>query len=327
MTLYRNILSQALKTTWKHKYLWFFGLFAALLGNGGELEFIFRRFDGTIEQGLFPGLERILTTGVFSKAAMMNIGTLASKDPLSFFLVLSVLFVILVLVGFLIWLTITSQAALVNNTALARIGKKHDIKKGLSKGIKNFIPVFGLNLFIKALIYFAFIILSLPILISAGKNFLAASTFMFVLSFIVFIPVAIVLSFIIKYAIAFTVIKGTGFFESIKLGWQLFLKNWLISLEMAFILFFINVLVGIALVLVLLVFAVPFIFLALLFTKLGFYFNFWTIIVLAIIIYILAIVIVGAMLATFQIASWTGLFLELISKGGVSKLTRVFNKE
>ncbi len=37
MTLYRDILGQSLKSAWHNKYLWFFGLFAALLGNAGEL--------------------------------------------------------------------------------------------------------------------------------------------------------------------------------------------------------------------------------------------------------------------------------------------------
>ena len=67
MTLYRNIFSQSLKITWRYKYLWFFGLFSALLGNGGEIELLLRRFDGTVEQGLFPGLSNILSTGLFNE--------------------------------------------------------------------------------------------------------------------------------------------------------------------------------------------------------------------------------------------------------------------
>jgi hypothetical protein len=40
MSLYRSILKRAWEISWKFKYLWFFGLFAALLGNGGEFEII-----------------------------------------------------------------------------------------------------------------------------------------------------------------------------------------------------------------------------------------------------------------------------------------------
>ena len=68
-----------------------------------------------------------------------------------------------------------------------------------------------------------------------------------------------------KYAIAYVVIKGSGFVEAVKLGWQLFVKNWLVSLEMAFILFFINFAVGFGLLLLFLISAGPFLFLALVF--------------------------------------------------------------
>jgi hypothetical protein len=328
MTLYRNILKQALKSTWHNKYLWFFGIFAALLGNGGELELLFRRFDTSIiEKGLFPGIERIIATGFFSKATFFNITNLATRDPLSLFLVLSVLIIILLVVGFLIWLTIVSQAALVNNAARIKVGKRHNFKSALEVGVNKFFGVFGLNIFLKIAIYLAFILLSLPILISVNKAFFSTSSVLFIVSFILFIPLAIIISFITKYAIAYFVIKESRFFESIKLGWQLFIRNWLISIEMAFLLFFINLLVGLGLILMLLVFTVPFLFLVIVLSKIAFYFNFWMIVASALILYTVAIVITGAILATFQISSWTGLFLELISRGGASKLTRVFKKE
>ena len=47
----------------------------------------------------------------------------------------------------------------------------------------------------------------------------------------------------------------------------------------------------------------------------------------ALILYVGIIAIVGAVLSTFNVASWTGLFVDLISKGGVAKLTRIVGKE
>jgi len=327
MTLYRNIFSQAMKITWRYKYLWFFGLFAALLGNGGELELILRRFDGTVEQGLFPGLQSLLSTGLFSRNTLFNIKGLAARDPLSLFFLLSVILLVLALAAFLIWMIIVSQAALVNNTAKIKLGKRHTFKEGLSLGIKKFIPVFSLNALLKIIIYTVFVLLSLPVIASLNSASFNATSLMFVISFIVFIPIAIVLSFIIKYAVAYTVIKDENCLLAIKSGWQLFLKNWLISLEMAFLLFVINFLVGLALILGLLVLAVPFVFLVIALSKLALVVNLWLFIVVAVALYIVVLVFVGSMLATFQIASWTSLFLELVSRGGTSKLTRLFNRE
>ncbi len=37
---YRSLIESAIKQTWNHKYLWVLGFFAALLGNGGELNIL-----------------------------------------------------------------------------------------------------------------------------------------------------------------------------------------------------------------------------------------------------------------------------------------------
>jgi hypothetical protein len=51
MTLYRSIFRQAWAITWQYKYLWFFGFFAALLGNGGEYEILSKGLRGDMSQG------------------------------------------------------------------------------------------------------------------------------------------------------------------------------------------------------------------------------------------------------------------------------------
>ena len=325
MYLYRTILSQAIKNVWRHKYLWFFGLFAALLGNSGEMQILFYRYDN-LSSGLFPGCRRFLETGFFSKATIINIGRLAQEEPFSLFMVLSLFIIFAALSVFIISLSISSQAGLVNNAASIKTDKKHSFKEGLATGMKNFWPVLGLNIILKLIIFIIFVILSLPIIASISTANFTTTSLIFVISFLIYVPLAITLAFIIKYAVAFVVIKGSRFFESIKLGWKLFIKNWLVSIEMAFILFFINFLAAVLLLLLLLVFSVPFLFIILLFAKFGLVFYTWIIIVLAIIFYLSAIVLAGSVLSAFQIFSWTGLFIELIGKGGVSKLTRLFSK-
>ena len=50
MTLYRDIIKEAWQITWRRRFLWFFGLFAVLLGNGGEYEILFQNFDAISDQ-------------------------------------------------------------------------------------------------------------------------------------------------------------------------------------------------------------------------------------------------------------------------------------
>ena len=326
MTLYRDILGQSLKSAWHNKYLWFFGLFAALLGNAGEFELLFRGFSGKTN-AFFPGLERLGETGIFSWQIFESLAQLSRQDPFSLFLALGVLLLIVLISLFLMWLAITSQVALVHSAGKMRANKKHNFKESLNIGTKKFWPVFGLNVVFKIAVYALFIVLSLPIISSMGKVDFALSSLLYIVSFILFIPISIIFSFIIKYAIAFVVIKEAGFLIAIKQGWKLFVKNWLVSLEMAFLLFFINFLVGAALILVFLIISIPFFFMALLFAKFAFIFNFWAMVMIATVIYIVFIVLTGSFLSAFQITSWTSLFVELVSRGGVSKLIRVFGKE
>lgn len=128
-----------------------------------------------------------------------------------------------------------------------------------------------------------------------------------------------------KYAIAYVIIYKSKTGQALKQSWRLFKGNWLISLEMAVMLFFINLLVGLAVVLAILALAVPFLFLGLIFYYALAAVGSWLIVALAFTSFLLIVVVVGAALAVFQIASWISLFMELDKNRGVSKLARIVN--
>ena len=249
MPFYRNILKQSWKLTWRNKYLWFFGVFAALLGNGGELEILFNNLGGDPGQDFFPFWQRIFSTGVFSSSTYENIDNLLKHDTLNLVIFLIISLIILAVLLFLVWLVIVSQAAIVNSTAAIVKQKNNTLRDGMTAGVLNFWPVLVLNIIIKAVIYLLLVIISLPVIFSAGG--LSANLF-YVLALIILAPVAIILSFIMKYAIAYVIIYKSKVNEALKRAWLLFKANWLISFEMAVILFFINLLVGLAVVLAIL---------------------------------------------------------------------------
>lgn len=322
MTLYRNILKQAWQIAWRCKYLWFFGFFASLLGNGYEYDLLFNSVNGDIGANAFPGLQKIAETGFFSWHTLANMGKMMSENPLSVLSIILIGFLVLVLLAYLVWLAVISQIAIVNDSA-AIIAKK-DIQKnviqnGITAGMKSFWPVFGFNALIKIVGLFIFTLISLPILFISGK---IGVNLVYAIVFLILVPAVIILSFIIKYAIAYVVIRGNGIVEALEQGWQLFARNWLVSLEMAFVLFFTNLFVGIALSLTILVLAIPLVLLAYLSLKFISIVAFWAVAVFAFIIIMALIITTGAMLAIFQISSWTGLFIELVGKGATSKLIR-----
>lgn len=323
---YRDILGQAWKNTWRNKYLWFFGLFAALLGNGGEIGLIFRGLNADTGSGFLFRFKEFVSTGIFSKGIFANIAYLATEAPFSFFMLTAVLFVFLLLVLFMLWLIMVSQGALIHNAVRITTGKKHDFKDGLEMGIKKFWPVFSLNVLLKIVIFAVLAIISMPILTVLSKGSFSVSSFFFVVLYLIFIPFIVVISFIVRYIIAFVVIKGEKFWQAVNSGWSLFLKNWLVSLELAFILFAINLLVALILIVGVMILAVPFFFVMLVFTKISLYINIWFVILIGMILFLCIIVLTGAILATFQINAWIKLFIELVGKGGVSKIVRIFDK-
>lgn len=322
MTFYRTILKQAWILSWSHKYLWWFGIFAALLGNGGEFEILFNKAGANSGQSLFPAIQRILSTKIFSGQTLVNIGNLFRYDTLNVTLVLTAVLIALAFGLFLVCLVIVSQAAIVNNSAAIIKQKKHTFRDGLDSGILNFWPVLVLNIIVKAAIYILLAVISLPVIFFQG-NFEA--NFFYILALVIIVPVAIILSFIMKYAVAYVVINKSKVAPAIKQSCRLFKENWLISFEMALMLFIINLLVGLAIILVILVLAVPFLFLGLIFYYAFSLVGSWLIAILAFTSFLFIVVSAGAVLAVFQISSWTGLFLELNKKNGVSKLVRVVN--
>lgn len=325
MILYRAILKQAWQTTWRHKYLWFFGLFAALLGNGGELEIIFRGFGEYSDQAGF--WREIGSTGFFSWQTLANIGYLFKSDPITMFMVILVFCLVAIIGGFLLWLTITGQAAVINNAAEDKFGRKHSFKTGFSQAIASFWPVFSLNLLSKLISYLLFVLISWPIALSLFTDKTLSYSLAYILLFVLFIPLSIIVSFVIKYGIAYVVVKKEKPLAAFKKGVAMFKNNWVVSIEMAFILFGINFLVGLSLFILFLVLAVPFLFIILAFSKIALMINFWFLLMSAGFLFVVFFGFAGAILSVFQISSWTNLFIELEGRGGISKLVRIFEKK
>ncbi|MDO9399275.1 MAG: hypothetical protein Q7T79_01110 [bacterium] len=320
MSLYRNIFKQSWQTTWRNKYLWFFGVFAILLGSAGEYKILSHSLMGD-NQSILPAVDKIVQTGIFSKQALDNIIGMMSQNPLLFLKIMAIFLIVLVLLGFLVWLSIVSQSAIVNNSANIIKQKGHNFQEGMRSGVKNFWQVFALNIIANIATGLILAVISLPFIFSES-NIIIASLF-YVVLFIIFIPVAVSLSLIIKYAIAFTIINKNNLFDAIKLGWKLFKDNWIVSLEMALILFFINFAVGLLILFLMFILAIPFLSLGLIFYFLSSVFGVWLAVVLAFSTALLLIIISGSILTVFQISAWTGLFIELIKNGGTAKIVRM----
>jgi hypothetical protein len=325
MFSYRTILKQAWNIAWKHKYLWLFGLFASIAAASGSFEYqlLANSFQASALENSYYHINSIVLVGKAIGAFFIGFVNLFSYDLLTIINTLTVIIITLTLIVTFVWLSISSQGALIISVKKLLTAKKKEavlnIRENLVRGHEVFWPVLGLNILIKVLIGLTLFIMGVPLLFLAvdGSAYLAI---VYTLAFIIFTPIAISLSLIIKYAIAFKVLDHENFSNSLKKSISLFGKNWLISLEMGIILFIISFLAGLGLLILIAIFIFPYIVFAI---------NYglaWLIVILMILALTL-VLFVGSLLTTFQISSWTSLFLELKEGRGEAKLERAFKKK
>jgi len=292
-------------------------------GSGSwEYQVITQNLGQNPVEGSYLRLGSVLTVGETLKNFCLGMVNLFHQDFWTILNAFSILLITVILLVFFIWLAVTSQAALVGSVKkiLAPKKKSEDlsIRDSLSAGYRHFWPVLGLNVLVKILIYFVVFIVGLPLLFMVISN--ASILFaLYIIIFIIFIPIAMSLSLLVKYAIAYKVIENKSLVVSLEKGTKLFRDNWLVSLEMAIILFLLNFLFsGLALIILALLLLPLFL--------LGLMFNLLWLVILSLFLAIAVVVIFGSVLTTFQTASWTNLFLRLKEKGGLAKLERLFQR-
>ena len=325
MFSYRSILKQALKITLKYKYLWLFGLFAALTAAGGSWEY--NLLSSSLGKNLidtsYLQLEKIIAV----LEVVVNFGSgliaLLKSDIWSVLNALTLILLGGLFIFAFIWLSISSQGALINALKKILKGKKKSeeisYRENITVGHKNFWPVFLMNILIKFLITFSFFIISIPLLILSIKD-VSALMIIYIILFVLFVPLATGFSLMMKYAISYQIFEEFGFFKSIEKGYKLFMKNWLVSLEMAVILFLVSFVAGLAFALAASIVLLPFFITGIAIDALWLT---WFITYLGIALTIFF----GAVLSTFQVSAWTSLFFNLKEgNGALAKLERLIKK-
>jgi len=321
---YRDVLKRAFKITKEHKFLWFFGFFAAFLGVGGELEPLFKYYTEVAEtsQGVFS-LQSIFQGGLIT-SLLGNTKLFFSTYPVqAFFFLLMILVIAIVL----LWLAIVSQIALFDAAKKITSNKQLNYHDSYKAGNQHFGSVLLINIIVKVVLYGLVIVIGAPLLtwFLLQNNIWGAFLFILLIFFIL-IPASIIISFIVRYAIAYIVIKGEKTGQAVSLAWSLFKKNWLISIEMALIILVIGVCVGLVMAIVIGLASIPFIFIGIAALFFGSSVGLSVAIVLGTVTWSVIVAVLGAAYVTFQYTAWALLFLRLDSEKAQSKLMRWFGK-
>lgn len=194
----------------------------------------------------------------------------------------------------------------------------------MQEGRKYFWPVLWLHALVRVLVYGLAATTVIPVLLWATKQTLSFSL-VYLVVFLIFFAVALAISLVAKYAIAAITLKGQSFAQAISSSWDLFWKNWLVSLEMAFILFAFSFIAAFIILITILNIATLFKLLFLI--TLGINFVLWVLtVILATLISFTILIVGGSMVTVIQTTAWVTLYNQLNGKGVESKLERVFGE-
>ncbi len=314
---YKDIFKNAWQITAQNRALWIFGIFASFISLENVYEIIFSQFNEFNNAGSFftQVLNLYHTQLQVIDNQLLNLSLFTQNLSAYFsFMIFGALMILI------IWLAFTSQILVIKSTALIYHGKKINLFSIFHTSDAKFWPVFIINLLVKLILYAGYLALSFPLLymllISSVNGIFLANLFFFLL-FTVF---AICLSFISAYATNFIILRDYHIFEAFGAAWNLFKKNIVISLELAFTLFFLKLVSLILIVCLALFFAIP-ISLVFIITwgskdLIG--------IVMSITLMLLTIsfisIFINAIFNVFYLSSWTITFIKLTEETLMGKI-------
>ncbi|MFC1598645.1 hypothetical protein ACFL2U_01365 [Patescibacteria group bacterium] len=314
---YSNILAQAWQITKKNRILWIFGIFASFISLEAVYEVIISQFNQLKNLDQFHlKLLKLYETQTDFFDLHIYFWSLFSKDYLAY------LFVVLLIIIFflLIWLVFTSQIFIIKTARRLYLKKKMATNDDLGDSFTHFWPVLGINILGKLIIYAGFIALSLPLLyalLTKDQAAIFSTNLFFFAAFTIF---AVIISFIVAYATNFIVLKNLHIFEAFKQAWRLFSRNISISLELAFILFFLKILSIILILCLFALFFIPAMALFMLSISASSIMGLVASLTLIILAFTAISIMVNSLFTTFYLSCWTITFIKLTEETLFSKV-------
>lgn len=295
---------------WRKKYLWFIGFFAGLVSYGGEVNFLFRSGNAVSSvQTQLADLRAAVQSGTFDQN-IQNIQRSFTDYPGSMAVYILVNLVIL---GLFVWLIIVSQSAMIRIVGRTIEKKNNSLLDGITVGARKFKPMLMLNI-ISLLFLLALLILiaGVPTIIYLFYGQAMWSKAAGIADYIVTVPINIVILFLMQYAAAYVVLQDVPVMTAIRKSWNLFRRNWLVSLELAILIFLVNLAIT---------------FLVVSVTTFALNVNIYTPVGFAELILILAVVL--GVITAFSYTAWTLMFYKLLAGDPESKIgqwtTRLVN--
>jgi len=294
---YIGIIKRAFQITIKNKYLWLFGLLAGAGGGGGSYNF----YNGG--------------SGDLSNVANRNFRSpyLQMRNFLTdnWIWIAVIIGIILVIGIILLILSIISQGALVGCINKVDNNKKSGIKDGFKIGKNYFWRVLGLGLLTGIVIFAAVIILGIPIMMLFYYKMIGRGILLVLVALLIFIPLAVVINYMTVFGLRFIVLKNKKVIESLRLAFDLFMKNVWPSIAMSLIMMAVGLVVGMIMIIAFIVVAIPFVILGFIAYFIAQWMGVVIVVILGMLVFFFLSFLLGSIMSTFKSGVWTLAFKEL----------------
>ncbi|MFA6410135.1 MAG: hypothetical protein WCW26_00995 [Candidatus Buchananbacteria bacterium] len=245
MYTYWQVFKQAFKIAWQNPGLWLFGLFTALLGSAGGLELIMSGY-GFGGQGIIVSFwQGLVEGGLFTVAGFHGFTKILSTNPFYLFVIILFALAAIGITVLVLWFSIISQSALIGQAISISKSKSLNWRESFDLGLTKFWKVLFLNLLGQAVVWTLLFVISFFGILSPTNSISIILTFIFeTLAVGLAFAFLLILSFVVKFAVCGAVLKDWSFKETINQSIKLFFQNWLLGLEIAVVLFAINLAVN-----------------------------------------------------------------------------------
>lgn len=333
---YRPLLSQAWQITKNSKYLWVLGFFAVIIsGAGGDFEILIQNVNAlNTDTSLVSSLYRAIEVNYLQTIASTVNDFLSTFGNFSW---LILIIVVLVFV-FLLWFMSLAQGGLylaadklsrssgAGSSAAARAGN-FSLGKALQASKEHVWTVFTFNIMKRGLVLLMAAAVALPFVARGQVNTVTSSDVLAFLSvtFMIVVPLSIILNFITRFGQQFAVLKNMHFPEALREAWTMFRAYWLITLETALVFFVVYTVVGIGVTLVATLLQVPFLLLSdapVIAQSLTLY---YLLNIVQGLIFFALLVSTSAIISVFEHTTWTLVFQRLVSGKRWAVLHRVLH--
>lgn len=321
--LYRQALKSSWHLLWEHKTLWVFGVFAAFLGQMGLLDLLSKvglAAAGNVSNFSFwISAPRIFAEGT-------KTGTLFSVLPETWLWIACMLVLFFGIVLLWLFVSVVSQGTLIKASAeYVKRGTVRAVGRAWQSGVKHFWPLLGLQIVKRFLLMLLAAIVGYAAL-NALLSLSVWSLLLFLLLFILAAALGMVVAFLVVYAAGYLIIEEYHWRESVVKAWRLFVKHWLVSVEVGLIVLALNVVTAMLAVLGFFIFFLPTLitwFIAVLTLNSALW---WAGLLVGILFSTLLMIFLGALLTVYTTSVWTYLFMKMHHEGISSRLLRWLKK-